>query len=172
MRSAFARLALAIVPGVLAACRQGGPPPATINTAEARELVRDAYVLGLRLVFIDTQIDSLTHVRRVDATRAPINQFKHHSEPADPSNRTMVGFNVDTLYSLGQLDLAQGPMVLSIPPTSDRYWLMQLLDAWNNVAHAPGSRTVGGGAFAFVGPGWRGTLPAGMVSYASRRRSP
>ena len=47
----------------------------------------------------------------------------------------------------------------------NRYWIMQLIDAWNNVPHAPGSRTVGGkgGNFAIVGPGWKGTLPAGLT---------
>src|SRR6185295_11715865 len=138
---------------------------ARLNVAEARTLSREAYIFGLPLVFIETQIDTLTYVSRVDATRAPMNQFKHHGERPDASNRTVVGFNVDTLYSLAQLDLSQGPMVLSIPAMGDSYWLMQLLDAWNNVPHAPGSRALGGrgGTFAIIGPGWQGTLPAGMT---------
>ncbi len=47
----------------------------------------------------------------------------------------------------------------------NRFWIMQMIDAWNNVPHAPGSRTVGGkgGNFAIVGPGWKGTLPAGLT---------
>ena len=75
----------------------------------------------------------------------------------------MVGFNVDTLYSLAQLDLSTEPMVLSVPDMGNRFWVMQIIDAWNNVPHAPGSRTVGskGGHFAIVGPTWKGTLPAG-----------
>lgn len=42
---------------------------------------------------------------------------------------------------------------------------MQLIDAWNNVPHAPGSRTVGGkgGNFVIVGPSWNGALPAGVT---------
>ena len=54
-------------------------------------------------------------------------------------------------------------MVLSVPDMGKRFWLMQIIDAWNNVPHAPGSRTVGsrGGNFAIVGPTWKGTLPAG-----------
>jgi hypothetical protein len=170
MQSAYARSALALVLGTLAACSQNAQRSTDargtrITAAEATELARDAYIFGLPPVFIEAQIDSLSHVSRTDAIRAPINQFKHHAESPNPSNRTIVGFNVDTLYSLAQLDLAPGPMVLSIPAMGDRYWLMQLLDAWNNVPHAPGSRTVGGagGTFAIVGPGWQGTLPEGMV---------
>ncbi len=169
MRSAYARLALALVLGTTAGCSRGAQPSAThvagLAPADARELARDAYIFGLPPVFIEMQIDALTHVARVDAIRAPINQFKHHNERPDPANRNHVGFNVDMLYSLAELDLAQGPIVLSVPPMGDRYWLMQLVDAWNNVPHAPGSRTRGGrgGTFAITGPGWRGTLPAGMV---------
>ena len=53
--------------------------------------------------------------------------------------------------------------MLSVPEMGDRYWLMQLIDAWNNVPHVPGTRTLGGkgGDFAIVGPGWTGELPDG-----------
>jgi hypothetical protein len=46
---------------------------------------------------------------------------------------------------------------------------MQLLDAWTNVIAAPGTRTTGSGkgAFAIVGPGWRGDLPANVEAIQS-----
>ena len=52
--------------------------------------------------------------------------------------------------------------MLSVPEMGNRFWIMQVVDGWNNVPHAPGSRTVGGrgGNFALAGPGWLGTLPA------------
>jgi hypothetical protein len=39
-----------------------------------------------------------------------------------------------------------------------------MLDAWTNVFQVPGTRTTGTGAqtYAITGPGWRGTLPAGV----------
>src|SRR5262249_1229173 len=62
------------------------------------------------------------------------------------------------------LDLAKEPMVLGVPDTGKRYYLMQLLDAWTNVFAVPGTRTTGNGKgdFAIVGPGWKGKLPAGV----------
>src|SRR5262245_35624664 len=56
-------------------------------------------------------------------------------------------------------------MVLSVPAMGDRFWIMQIVDAWNNVPHAPGSRTVGGkgGVYAIVGPKWKGTIPEGIT---------
>ena len=46
---------------------------------------------------------------------------------------------------------------------------MQLVDAWNGVPAAPGSRTLGGKARSFVitGPGWSGKLPAGLEELKS-----
>jgi hypothetical protein len=103
----------------------------------------------------------MSHTSKRDGTHAPINQFVHCRRLADASNRAVVGLNVDTLYSLAQLDLAQEPMVLSVPQMGDRFWIMQIIDAWNNVPDAPGSRTVAGkgGNLAVVGPGWKGILP-------------
>ncbi|MEN5070066.1 DUF1254 domain-containing protein [Stenotrophomonas sp. TWI1183] len=137
----------------------------TISAAEAKVIARDAWVFGLPLVYIGTQTDVTTHVTKPDATRAPINQFVHYRAFPDADNKTIVGLNVDTLYSLAQVDLSKEPMVLSVPPMGNRFWIMQIIDAWNNVPHAPGSRSVGakGGDFALVGPSWTGTLPEGLT---------
>src|SRR5262245_57686341 len=137
----------------------------SLTPDQARTLARDAWVFGMPLVYIEKQIDALTHVTKPEGHFAPINQFAHYREFPDASNRTVVGFNVDTLYSLAQLDLSREPIVLSIPDMGNRFWLMQLVDAWNNVPHAPGSRTVGGkgGTCAIVGPNWNGTLPSGLI---------
>jgi hypothetical protein len=134
---------------------------------EARSLAQEAWVFGMPLVYIEKQIDTVTHTSKPQGPLAPINQFAHYREFPDASNKSVVGLNVDTLYSLGALDLAQEPMVLSIPEMGNRFWLMQLIDAWNNVPHAPGSRTVGGkgGDFAIVGPNWKGTLPPGLTEH-------
>ena len=107
--------------------------------------------------------------RNPEPPRAPFNQFVHYREFPDAENKAIVGFNVDTLYSLAQLDLSGEPMVLSVPETGNRWWLMQLLDAWNDVFAAPGTRTLGGlgGDFAITGPHWKGKLPAGMKEYRS-----
>jgi hypothetical protein len=44
-----------------------------------------------------------------------------------------------------------------------------MLDGWTNVFASPGTRTTGGKAqsFAITGPGWHGTLPAGVTEYKS-----
>jgi hypothetical protein len=44
-----------------------------------------------------------------------------------------------------------------------------MLDGWTTVFQAPGKRTTGTGAqtYAITGPGWKGTLPAGVKEYKS-----
>ena len=50
-----------------------------------------------------------------------------------------------------------------------RYFLFPMLDGWTNVFQDPGKRTTGTKAqkFAITGPGWSGTLPAGVTEYKS-----
>ena len=136
-----------------------------LKADEARALAQEAWVFGMPLVYIATQIDLVTQVAKPQGPFAPLNQFAHYREFPDASNKSVVGLNVDTLYSLAALDLSQGPIVLSVPEMGDRFWIMQLIDAWNNVPHAPGSRTLGGkgGNFAIVGPNWKEALPVGLT---------
>ncbi len=58
-------------------------------------------------------------------------------------------------------------MVLSLPDMGDRYFLFPMLDGWTNVFQVPGKRTTGdkAQAYAITGPGWKGTLPAGVTEY-------
>jgi hypothetical protein len=135
-----------------------------LTPAEVKDLTREAYIFGLPPVYIGLSFDVDTNVPKPEGTRAPVNQFGHVREFPDAKANPIVGMNVDTLYSIAHLDLTQEPMILTIPEMGKRWWIMQLIDTWNDVPAAPGSRTVGGkgGRFALVGPDWRGTLPSGV----------
>jgi hypothetical protein len=136
-----------------------------LTPAEARAIAQDGYVFGLPLVYIAVQADAQANAEKPEPGRAPFNQFDHHREFPDARNNKIVGMNVDTLYSLASVDVSAEPVVLVVPPmTGNRWWLMQVIDAWNDVPAAPSSRTHDGkgGAFALVGPRFKGTLPAGL----------
>ena len=80
------------------------------------------------------------------------------------------GTNLDTLYTVGWLDLSRGPQVLRVPEMSGRYYSVQLTDPSKNTNFAyVGTRTTGTGAGAFLvsGPGWHGTVPQGVRPIAS-----
>lgn len=53
--------------------------------------------------------------------------------------------NVDTFYSVAELDLSGGPVVLSIPDMGSRYFSWQLTDPYTNVTGYIGSSTTGSG---------------------------
>src|SRR5689334_13109309 len=96
--------------------------------------------------------------------RAPMNMFANVPEYPPANFRAVVRPNFDTLYSAAWLDLTKEPMILSVPDTGGRYYLMPMLDMWTDVFASPGWRTTGTteAHFAVVPPGWRGELPAGV----------
>lgn len=97
--------------------------------------------------------------------RAPVNQFAHARSYQRADDKDVVRFNFDTLYSFAWLDLSQGPIVVSVPDTQGRYYLLPMLDMWSDVFAVVGSRTTGTqpGDYAVVPPDWNESLPAGMV---------
>ena len=137
----------------------------SISPDEAKAVAQEGYLFGLPPVYISVQADVQTNVAKPEGGRAPFNQFDNHREFPDAKNNKIVGMNVDTLYSLANVDLTAEPIVLVVPPMEgSRWWIMQIIDLWNDVPAAPGSRTHGGkgGNFALVGPNFTGTLPAGL----------
>jgi hypothetical protein len=144
------------------------PTPAEakrIDLDEVRAIAKEAFIFGLPLVYIALDVETSTNVDRPYGMHAPINQFAHVRDFPDAANNPIVGMNVDTLYSLARLDLLWEPTVLSVPEMGSRWWIMQLIDAWNDVPAAPGTRTVGshGGDFVLVGPHWQGIIPEGLT---------
>ncbi|WP_259460877.1 DUF1254 domain-containing protein [Paraburkholderia sp. BL23I1N1] len=135
-----------------------------------------AYLYGYPLVSMDVtrQVMTAPQVARVPGARlrlgaGPINQFTHVGEFPDPTFKDVVAPNADTLYSIAWLDLKAEPLVLSMPDMHGRWVLMEVLDAWTNAYASLGTRQYGGGPrqYLITGPGWTGTVPAGMIQIKS-----
>jgi hypothetical protein len=96
--------------------------------------------------------------------RFPRNQIVSIAELVKPSVRTVIAPNVDTTYTVGQIDLADGPLVVDVPDTRRRYYVLQFMDAFSNTIDYIGRRTTGtrAGAYVLVPPGYAGALPAGV----------
>ena len=188
MRKMSKLVALIAAVTLLAACGGPKPPTSSPETApvaaasdanaaaeaqakekQALEAGVEAVVYGLPLVIMDITRAKTSNVARPEGFAAPVNQFVNVREFPDASFRDVVRANVDTLYSSAWLDLSKEPIVLSVPDTKGRYYLMPMMDAWTNIFASPGKRTTGTkpGHFAITGPGWSGTLPGGVTELKS-----
>lgn len=147
---------------LVAACSSAENKPKN----EARSVVlQEAYEYGFPLVLMDVTRQVSTNVSSPDSKkiRAPMNQFAHATQFPDANFKDIVRANVDTLYSMAWLDLSKEPMILEVPETNGRYYLMPMMDGWTNVYNSPGKRTTGTHKikFVIVGPNWQGDLPVG-----------
>jgi len=136
---------------------------------EAVSAATDAYIYGYPLVTMDMTRKFLTNYTAVQGSRGPMGQIiKLRSYPA-VDDHAVTAPNADTLYTTAFIDVSNEPWVFSIPDMGDRYYLMPMLDGWTDVFQVPGKRTTGGKAqsYAITGPGWSGTLPAGVTEYKS-----
>lgn len=97
--------------------------------------------------------------------RAPFNTFGHSRERWTDRNRDIVTPANDLLYSNAWVDLRQGPVILTVPPQTGRYFVLELLDAYTNNFHNIGTRNTaqGGERFALLGPSSNALAPAGTT---------
>ncbi|MFG1183776.1 MULTISPECIES: DUF1254 domain-containing protein [Xanthobacter] len=140
-----------------------------VTDAEDLRAASDAYIYGYPLVTMEFTRRVMTNVAAPEGSHAPMGQFARLRTYPDASFRDVTAPNADTLYTMTWLDVAKEPWIVSIPDMKGRYYLFPMLDGWTNVFQVPGTRTTGTGAqtYAITGPGWKGTLPAGVVQYKS-----
>ena len=133
-------------------------------------LAIDAYVFGYPLVTMEMTRRVITNAAKVEGSHGPMGQMIKLRQYPDASYRDVTAPNADTLYTTAFIDVGKEPWVLSIPDMKDRYFLFPLLDGWTTVFQVPGKRTTGTAAqtYAITGPGWTGTLPAGVKEYKSQ----
>jgi hypothetical protein len=174
----LASLSLALVAAACAPAAHQAVPTASAPTMETRaqplttaQSAQQAYIYGYPLVLMQVTKQTMTDVVVPDPAtlKAPVGQFAHAMQVSAAGLKAAVFPTIDTLSSSAWLDLSAGPMVLHVPDTHGRYYAMELVDAWTDVVASLGSRTTGttAGDFAIVGPGWSGTLPAGVHRISS-----
>ena len=123
-------------------------------------LAADAYVYGFPLVFDLQEVGGFTREGMGSIDPAPFNTFSHASKLAGPQDR-FVSINNDTIYSAAQVDVSGGPVLLRVPDTAGRYYVLQFVDAWTNNFAYVGRRATGtaAGSFLLVPPGWKSDAP-------------
>ena len=137
----------------------------SVSPEEARAIAKDAYIYGFPMVdnyriehayFVDTKNPEF---------KGPWNHLVNIPRVYTPADTAIQTPNSDTPYSMIGLDLRAEPMVLTVPPIEkDRYFSIQLIDAYTFNFDYIGSRATGndGGSFVIAGPGWKGEMPKGV----------
>src|SRR4051794_25973989 len=110
---------------------------------------------------------------RLTVQRFPVNQFLGIGELAGPQERAVVAPNRDTLYSVSQLSLANGPLVIDAPATGGRYSVIQLSTPTRTTSRtsAPGPSGIRRDRSPSCRPAGRERSPTGC-SGSTARRSP
>src|SRR5208337_4760141 len=130
------------------------------------------YVYGLPLMILERErkirLDpALLEKAKKVAPAAPLNAIGHMRTLATADDVLPYTPNNDTVYSGALLELADEPIILTAPDISDRYWSVEVADVYTNNLFYIGTRATGGegGNHAFVGPNWKGTLPADVIEH-------
>lgn len=132
----------------------------TVTEQEAQAIAVDAYLYFYPLVTMDVSRKQFTNIEPgKELAKGPMNMFNNVPEYPPADFKGVVRSNFDTLYSSAFLDLTKEPVVVSVPDTNGRYYLLPMLDMWTDVFASPGWRTTGTQATNFlVTPlGWHGT---------------
>ncbi|MEC5184551.1 hypothetical protein RCH12_002020 [Cryobacterium sp. MP_3.1] len=131
---------------------------------DPKTLAEEAYLYLYPLVLMEvTRQQSINTAPGRIFGRGPENTFVHTRSFPAAEFRDVVRPNFDTLYSIAWLELGAGPVVIHLPDTADRYYLLPLIDMWTEVFANPGKRTTGTAALDIlvVPPGWSGEPPDG-----------
>ncbi|OHC27391.1 MAG: hypothetical protein A2Y50_04070 [Pseudomonadales bacterium RIFCSPLOWO2_12_59_9] len=162
----------------LSACSSQPPTETSATSAasqaqidEAKQIATDAYVFGYSLLTTEVTRVQMSNVPKAEGLHAPMGQFINIKRYPPAEFRAVSAPNADTLYSLAWLDLSE-PQVFSHPDMGKRYYLFPFTDLWMTDFHTPGTRTTGEKAanYLVTGPGWQGTVPAGMTQIKSDSR--
>ena len=121
-RSAFLAAALSSVP---VAAAWSDP----ITEAEAHSIGVEAYTYLYSPITMDITRKQLTNVEpTAGGIGGPANTFNNVAEFPAADLKVVVRPNFDTLYSSAWLDLTEEPVVISVPDTAERYYLLPMLD--------------------------------------------
>ncbi|MBV7317409.1 DUF1254 domain-containing protein [Shewanella sp. NIFS-20-20] len=149
-----------------------------IKDADAKAKEEWAYATGIQafmfaipMVMMDIQRDIrmnpavLARIKHTCPCAAP-GEWGHYSGLATAKSKMPYTPNPDTVYSGLYANLAQEPYIIKVPDIDDRYFSLQIADAYLVNQHYVGTRATQGkgGYFALIGPDWQGQLPDGVTA--------
>lgn len=149
---------------LLAVLAASALPTRALTIDRMSELVRRAFLFAFPVqIMLRTRAAAL-------ARSGNLNRFNHRRTLSSAADRAVTTPNNDTLYSGAWLDLAGGPVQLTMPAARDRYHSAAILNLFTDNDAVLGTRSNGGagGRILIAGPDWRGSAPRGTTLIRSR----
>lgn len=159
-------LSVSIAAALFAGGEKSFAETAKLTPEEAHAIGVDAYLYFYPLLSMDLTRKQLCNVEAgKEFGKGPMNSFSNMPAFPPADFKGVVRPNFDTLYSSGWLDLTSEAVVVSVPDTAGRFYLLPMLDMWSDVFASPGWRTTGtqAGNFLVTPPEWKGEVPAEMT---------
>ena len=122
---------------VNAQARPGVPTP--LPADEIGDVAIRAYMYAYPLILME--ITRRVTVNVADAShfgKVPMNQFGNLPAFPDATFTDVVRPNADTLYSFMWFDVSKEPLLISVPDSEGRYYLLPMLDMWTDVFEVHG----------------------------------
>ena len=118
---------------------------------QVAEIAEGAYIYAYPLILMEITRRVVTNVPDLGQLfKGPMNQFVSLPAFPDASFTDVVRPNADTLYSSLFFDVSTEPLLIHVPDSGGRYYLLPMLDMWTEIFASPGPRTTGTGAQEFA----------------------
>jgi hypothetical protein len=137
----------------------------TLSPQEARVIAKEAYIYGYPMVDGYRINYAYWLLPGNPQYKGPLNGLVSMARLFTPNDTAVQTPNSDTPYSFFGADLRAEPIVLTVPEIEkERYYSVQLVDAYTHNFAYIGSRATGNGAgnYMLIGPGWKGAIPPGI----------
>jgi hypothetical protein len=148
---------------------QGDAKRALISPDQSRAIESWSYTLATQAATYGAPLVAMYNLRasvvfgpRAKAAPNTLWRLEDISTPTLSMESGYVSPNVNVVYGFGFADLGPEPIILMAPESAQRYYMIEVVDMWTNAFAYPVGASSGyrGGKFAFVGPAWKGKLPA------------
>ena len=137
------------------------PKAHSLPTSEAEEIASEAYLYAYPMLYNCKTLFQQVMDPSFPGYIGGFNRFRHYSRGFTPADTDIVSPSNDTPYSWAWLDLRAEPMVVSVPASPDRYYVLQWFDLYTHNFAYIGSRATGNeaGDYLLAGPAWHGPTP-------------
>ena len=117
--------------------------PTHLDATEQVRLAAEVFLYGYPLVYnMREMVKFPAGPNLLGPEPVPYNTFGFARRLLDPTT-DFVSPNNDTLYIIAVCDVRGGPLVLQVPDTHDRYYVLQFVDAWTSNFAYIGRRATG-----------------------------